>query len=312
MEHADGPTPGSPASGSSPGPEQDPPSSTGEGAGAPPPLPGGPPAGPPAPRTTTTPSEYTPTFLVQAYDVTLNFISAELGCHMYQVFQEMRADAEGYAKQHKEKPKRVLAQLVGEVKDWRHIPVDKGDSATILDQEVEAVRAAVPNLMNAVEDALRTGAIFLSGARGASAEGVTVRVPALRDFVNEVYVRVAKEYSGRNGTSRLYRHLTVNKDKLIAEVRHAASAALFPRESVWGAPEDLGKSIAVPPPPQPGADPALSRKTIPLGGEGPGPAAQATAARPEDSAKEEDQGFKNEELPEGGSDSGSASEDDGF
>ncbi|KAK9827023.1 hypothetical protein WJX74_003778 [Apatococcus lobatus] len=236
----------------------------------------GTPAGPPPPQTTTTPSEYTPTFLVQAYDVTLNFISAELGDHMYQVFQEMRADAEAYAKQHKEKPKRILSQLVDEVKDWRHIPVAKGDSATILDQEVDA--------------------------------GVTVRVPAIRDFVNEVYVRVAKGYSGRNGTSRLYRHLTMNKDKLISEVRHAASAALFPRESVWGAPEDLGKSISVAPPPDAAPpDPALSRKTIPIGP--PGQAEQASVP-----AEEQKGGFKNEELPEGGSDSGSgsASEDDGF
>ena len=50
-----------------------------------------------------------------------------------------------------------------------------------------------------------------------------------------------------------------------------------------------------------------------------GPAGQATASRPGDSPKGEDKdkdkGFRNEELPEGGSDSGSDSageDDDGF
>lgn len=263
-------------------------------------------AGPPPPRTTTTPTEYTPTLLVKAYDVTLGWISAELGNHMYQVFQEMRTDAETYGKQHKEKPKRILAQLLDEVKDWRHIPVEKGDSSTILDQEVEAVRKAVPNMMNAVEDALRTGAIFLSGARGASAEGVTIKVPPIRDFVNEVYVRVAKEYSGRNGISRLYRHLTMNKDKLIGEVRHAASAVLFPRESVWGLQEDLEKTVTVPPP----NETQLSRKTIPLGNAPPGQAQQQQAANPDGPPEEE---FTNEEMDEGGSESGSEEEpEDGF
>ena len=217
---------------------------------------------------TTTPTEYTPALLVRGYDVFMTYIATQLGHHIYQVLQEMRADAEGYAKQHKQKPKRVLAQLLGEVKDWRHSHVSKTDSATVLDQEVDAVKDAVPHLMDDLMDALRTGAMVLSGARGTSAEGITIKVPPVRDFVN-VYVRVAKEYSGRNGTARLYRHLTLNKDKLVAEVKHAASAAPFPRESVWGSPEELEHTITVPPG---GADPPAtpSRKTIPLGGDGPG------------------------------------------
>ncbi len=280
-----------------------------------PPLP---PAGPPPPRMTTTPTEYTPALLVRGYDVFMTYIASQLGDHIYQVLQEMRADAEGYAKQHKEKPKRVLAQLLGEVKDWRHIPVSKTDSATVLDQEVEAVKDAVPHLMDAVEDALRTGAMVLSGARGTSAEGITVKVPPVRDFVNDVYVRVAKEYSGRNGTARLYRHLTINKDKLVAEVKHAASAALFPRESVWGSPEELERTVAVLPA---GADApvAPSRKTIPLGngaGGDPAPDGQAqqrTGAAEPPRAPPPDAGFDDAELGDAGSESGSEQEaDDGF
>ena len=114
------------------------------------------PAGPPLPHTTTTPTEYTPTFLVSAYEVILNYIATELGNHIYNVLQEMRRDAEVYGKKHNEKPKHILSKLLDEVPEWRHIPVAKGDSATILDQEVDAVRKGVPNLMNAVEDACKS------------------------------------------------------------------------------------------------------------------------------------------------------------
>ena len=263
-------------------------------------------AGMPAPHTTTTPTEYTPTFLVSAYEVILNFIATELGNHIYNVLQEMRQDAETYGKRHKEKPKHILSKLLDEVPEWRHIPVAKGDSTTILDQEVDAVRSGVPNLMNAVEDALRNGAIFLSGGRGATAEGITVKVPPIRDFVHNVFVRVAREYTGRNGPSRLYRHLTRNKDKLIREVKVAVSAALFPRETVWGTQDDVEKTISVPAPGQP--DPQqpsgpARQKTIALGGQG---------ATPEPAnALDKDGEFKNEELEEGGSESGSES-GDGF
>lgn len=257
--------------------------------------------GPPPPHTTTTPTEYTPTFLVQAYDVTLNYISSELGNHIYHVLQEMRKDAETYGKKHNEKPKRILAQLLEEVHDWRHIPVAKGDSATILDQEVDAVRRGVPNMMNAVEDAMRTGAIFLSGGRGASAEGVTVKVPPIRDFVNEVFVRVAKEYSGRNGPARLYRHLTMNKDKLIAEVKHAASVALFPRDTLWGSPDEVEKTISIPPPGQ--ADALLQpprQKTISLGQQDTTPEPSSRSTKDGDEFQDDDP-----EMAEGGeSDSG--------
>lgn len=274
------------------------------------------PAGPPPPRLATMPTEYTPAFLVRAYDEFMRYITTYLGEHIYNVFQEMRTDAEQFAKQqssakHKVSPKEILKQLLGEVQDWRHLPVSKGDSATVLDQEVDAVRQAVPDLMFAVEDAMRTGHMVLSGARGTSAEAITVKVPSMRNFVDDVFVRTAKQYSGRNGTTRLARHLTINKDKLLGAVQHASSAALFPRESLWGAPEDKGHAITVPP-----TEPPKERNSmiVPLAGgqEASGSQPQPQPQSPnQDSAPAQDkpEGFKDAEIEDGGSESASGSED---
>ena len=203
----------------------------------------------------------------------------------------MRTDAEEYSKKNRASPEHILAQLLAEIKDWRHLPVEKGDTTTVLDQEVDAVKHAVPNLMNAVEDALRTGAMVLSGARGTTAEAITVKVPPVRDFVNDVYLRIAKQYSGRDGTERLLRHLTKNKDKLLAEVKHASTTVLFPRESVWGMPEEKERTITVPPgggaPTENGPQPP-SRKTIPLSGEGAPPTSNEHAEQKPEGPIEED------------------------
>lgn len=255
------------------------------------------------------PTEYTPAFLVRAYDEFLNYITSYLGDHIFNVLQMMRSDAEAYAKKNKAPAEHVLAQLLAEIKDWRHLPIEKGDTATILDQEVDAVKHAVPNLMNAVEDALRTGAMVLSGARGTTAEAISVKVPPVRDFVNDVYTRIAKQYGGRDGTERLMRHLSKNKDKLLAEVKHASTTVLFPRESVWGAPEEKEHVITVPPgggvaggeAPQP-----PSRKTIPLSGQEPAtdpaplPHPDEAIEEADLSGDEEDAGSSASEQPDDG------------
>lgn len=274
------------------------------------------PSGRPPDHMASMPTEYTPAFLVRAYDEFLTYITSYLGDHIFNVLQMMRTDAEAYAKSNKTSPEAVLSQLLAEIKDWRHLPVEKGDSATVLDEEVDAVKTAVPHLMNAVEDALRTGAMVLSGARGTSAEAISVKVPPVRDFVHDVYTRIAKQYAGRDGVERLMRHLSKNKDKLLGEVKHASTSVLFPRESVWGQPEEKERVITVPPgggqATDPNAPPAQpSRKTIPLNGDGPN-----LGEGPEPGIREDDlsEGDSAEGEGEGGSGGGSSGgeEEDGF
>lgn len=184
------------------------------------------------------PTEYTPALLVEAQKQFLRYVHSRLGEHVFRVLQEMRTDAEAFARSEKRSAKDTLGQLLGEVEAWRHLPVGEGSTDTVLDQEAEAALRAVPELMKAVESCIVTGAMVLSGAKGTGNEPVSVRIPASRDFLDRVFVRVAKSYTGRGGPSRLARHLTRHKDKLLAEVRDAIDQFLTPYDTVWNADDE--------------------------------------------------------------------------
>ena len=267
------------------------------------------------------PTEYTPALLVEAQKQFLRYVHSRLGEHVFRVLQEMRTDAEAFARSEKRSAKDTLGQLLGEVEAWRHLPVGEGSTDTVLDQEAEAALRAVPELMKAVESCIVTGAMVLSGAKGTGNEPVSVRIPASRDFLDRVFVRVAKSYTGRGGPSRLARHLTRHKDKLLAEVRDAIDQFLTPYDTVWNA-EDEEAVIDIPVvAPEPVAGVAGSNvRTITLdggpqgsaAGPGPGRAHQATADA--DASLDADADSEDDDAGSGAgssaSGSGSASDDE--
>lgn len=267
------------------------------------------------------PTEYTPALLVEAQKQFLRYVHSRLGEHVFRVLQEMRTDAEAFARSEKRSAKDTLGQLLGEVDAWRHLPVGEGSTDTVLDQEAEAALRAVPELMKAVESCIVTGAMVLSGAKGTGNEPVSVRIPASRDFLDRVFVRVAKSYTGRGGPSRLARHLTRHKDKLLAEVRDAIDQFLTPYDTVWNA-EDEEAVIDIPvvaaQPAEPVAGVAGSNvRTITLdgtqqGGSGGSPLGRARQATVDaDAESDEDADGSAASSSASGSGTGSDEEDDG-
>ena len=256
------------------------------------------------------PTEYTPALLVEAQKRFLSYVHTRLGEHVFRVLQEMRTDAEAFARSEKRSAKDTLGQLLGEVEAWRHLPVGEGSSDTVLDQETEAALRAVPDLMKAVESCIVAGAMVLSGAKGSGNEPVTVRIPSARDFLDRVFVRITKSYTGRGGPSRLAHQLRGGKHLLQAEVREAIDQFLVPYETVWNADDEeavVEIPVAAPADPVSGAAGANVR-TITLDGaqqgvqgqQTPGPARQGRVDKDDDGSGSDS-----------GSDDGSGSDDSG-
>lgn len=225
------------------------------------------------------PTEYTPALLVEAEKKFKQYVHGRLGEHVYRVLQEIRTDAEALARSQKMSPKQTLGQLLGEVGAWRHLPSADGATDTVLDQETEAALMAVPDLMKAVESCIVTGAMVLSGAKGSGNEPVSVRIPSARDFMDRVFVRVAKSYTDRHGPSRLKHHLSGGKHKLLSEVRAAVDEFLTPYDTVWNANDEQAVvDVPVMPQEEPVAGVAGQNvRTITLDGAGNAPGNAQTA-----------------------------------